>query len=366
MTNARANPCPDRAPAVAAGHLQSVPVYIIHFNSPDLLRRSVEAYRASEGVQAIIHVVDDCSTDLPTDFHDYLGLVPGDSWFTTPYNSGFTGAANVAMRHFLRERSERFMILAPHDSLPDRDAVKRLVEVTQETSAGIVGADRGDGAIGLWHPVVGWRIGRLFHGPPAIFGRSYPWLLGHCLLIRRQTLLAIGPEDERIFAYGDDVDLCIRAQRAGISIALAAGATVKNAGIPSSSPDLIAHLTARNSVLLARKHHGRLATLARIAWIAARALKALLYEQSGAASIAGHPMAALNGVRDAMLGRWGNPLSGNDKREHIAGGIRTDGRGILRVCAPHGLALRSSGDRAAPMLERRQSTIGISSAGLQQ
>jgi GT2 family glycosyltransferase len=46
--------------------------------------------------------------------------------------------------------------------------------------------------------------------------RSVGWAIGACLAARTKTLKQLGPFDERIFLYAEDLDLCLRAADAGI------------------------------------------------------------------------------------------------------------------------------------------------------
>jgi GT2 family glycosyltransferase len=48
--------------------------------------------------------------------------------------------------------------------------------------------------------------------------RSRPvgWAVGACLVARTETLRRLGPFDERIFLYGEDMDLGLRASDAGV------------------------------------------------------------------------------------------------------------------------------------------------------
>ncbi|HVE67698.1 MAG TPA: glycosyltransferase, partial [Solirubrobacteraceae bacterium] len=78
--------------------------------------------------------------------------------------------------------------------------------------------------VGAW-PWVGAAVpGAL--APRAVAARTEPWrlersvrvswLTGACLAAPRDTLLALGPFDERIELYGEDMDLGLRAAQAGV------------------------------------------------------------------------------------------------------------------------------------------------------
>src|SRR5439155_1726436 len=46
--------------------------------------------------------------------------------------------------------------------------------------------------------------------------RGVGWAVGACLAARTETLRALGPFDERIFLYGEDLELGVRAARTGV------------------------------------------------------------------------------------------------------------------------------------------------------
>ena len=46
--------------------------------------------------------------------------------------------------------------------------------------------------------------------------RRVGWAVGCALLARTETLRRLGPFDERLFMYGEDLDLCLRARRQGV------------------------------------------------------------------------------------------------------------------------------------------------------
>lgn len=77
--------------------------------------------------------------------------------------------------------------------------------------------------------------------------RPVDWILGACMLVRRQIVEQVGSMDERFFLYFEDVDWCYRIQRAGYKVYYVASAvmdhqhTRASAASPFSRP-LWAHL----------------------------------------------------------------------------------------------------------------------------
>jgi N-acetylglucosaminyl-diphospho-decaprenol L-rhamnosyltransferase len=70
--------------------------------------------------------------------------------------------------------------------------------------------------------------------------RSRPigWAAGACLLAPTQTLRRLGPFDERIFLFGEDMDLGLRASDAGVDIVFRPDARVVHSGAHSVGPSL--------------------------------------------------------------------------------------------------------------------------------
>lgn len=56
--------------------------------------------------------------------------------------------------------------------------------------------------------------------------RRTGWAVGACLVARTETLRRLGPFDERIFLYAEDMDLCLRAADAGVETWFCPGARV--------------------------------------------------------------------------------------------------------------------------------------------
>ncbi len=66
--------------------------------------------------------------------------------------------------------------------------------------------------------------------------RPVGWAVGAALVARTATLRALGPFDESIFMYGEDMDLGLRASAAGISTWFWPSARVLHAGAHSTDP----------------------------------------------------------------------------------------------------------------------------------
>ena len=56
------------------------------------------------------------------------------------------------------------------------------------------------------------------------------WVSGSCMLVRRKAFEELGGFDESYFMYGEDVDLCWRAHRAGYAVAWIPSASVTHVG----------------------------------------------------------------------------------------------------------------------------------------
>jgi N-acetylglucosaminyl-diphospho-decaprenol L-rhamnosyltransferase len=136
-----------------------------------------------------------------------------------------------------------------------------LDEVRTRPDAGLVSAEFGPRFALL--PVFDKVLGGYYR--PARRGRGwqdvdYPH--GTLLLARRECLEDIGLFDERYFAYCEEVDLGLRAARAGWRVGLVWGAVVDNGRLP---PQLLAdYLQLRNTLLLLRDHQGPSQVRARV------------------------------------------------------------------------------------------------------
>jgi GT2 family glycosyltransferase len=153
-------------------------------------------------------------------------------------NRGFTGGNNIVIRKWLAspECPEYFLLLNA-DTLIYPGALESLVQfMDRHPDAGIAGSrlEYADGARqgspfrfpgiateldrGLRLGVVSKLLSRWAIQAP-VFREAHPvdWVAGASMIIRRKVIDAIGPLDEGLYTYFDDVDYCLNAKRAGWS-----------------------------------------------------------------------------------------------------------------------------------------------------
>ena len=107
------------------------------------------------------------------------------------------------------------------------------------------------------------RVGRgAPDGPPFDRQREVEWVPGCAMLLARDAIDAVGLLDEAFFAYHEDVDWCVSARERGFRIVFAPDARVTHRGEGSLADrgpaNPARYLSARNTVLFARKHAGPL------------------------------------------------------------------------------------------------------------
>lgn len=274
----------------------AVRVVLVHWNQPERLAATVAAFRASEGVDVRVTVVDNGSRSP-------LGDGVADVVLDAGGNVGFGPGANVGLRRFLDDADDgEWVVIAPHDALPAPDCLRRLLDaVAGRPEAGLACADYGDGAT----PVVDRYFGGI-PGPMTVGEgwepAGYPH--GTLLIASRACLDDIGLFDERYFSYCEEADLGLRARAAGWDVGLVRGAIVRNPELHGALP-AVSYLQLRNTLLLVRDHSG---------WYHAgiRLHLALLQLGVGLAWPARrdpywHVEGKLRGMADFLRGRFGPP-----------------------------------------------------------
>lgn len=222
-----------------------VSICMVSLNCWPVLAPCLESLRATDpAVRHEIIVVDNASTDETRErlAREYPEVV----LIRNSRNVGFTKATNQA----LSVSRGRFVLWLNTDTLVSPTALRDLVGfLGAHPRAGIVGPKvlNADGSFqpqcrrGMPTPITALAYflglhkllptnrlagGYLLTYLPVDQSTQVAAVSGCCLLARREVLADIGPLDERIFGFGEDLDWCVRATKAGWEVWYHPGAVI--------------------------------------------------------------------------------------------------------------------------------------------
>lgn len=225
-----------------------ISVTLVLYNTSDFIRDCLESIRqdVASGLAEII-VVDnaspDCSAAIVREEFPEARLIRSE------INRGFAGGCNLAWPHV---RGKYWLLLNPDTKLPD-GALLRLVEWMEARpeigmgSPRIVQADGAPVYLSLAFPSLLRALletsrlhklaprafrSRLLH-IPELSSEEFvyvDWAPGTALIARREVVDAVGLLSEEYFMYGEDVEWCWRACRAGWKVGVYRGCSVIHLG----------------------------------------------------------------------------------------------------------------------------------------
>jgi GT2 family glycosyltransferase len=206
----------DAAPDVA--------VLIVNFKGKELTVECVRSVEASVGVRVHAFVIDNASGDGS---YEYLrDQLPAATVVAEPVNRGYPGGNNTALR-LASQVGARYAFILNNDTIVDPECIAWLVaEADAHRDVGLLTpqirfhspSDRlwfGGGRFSLWtgralH--VGWMKPLQFGLPAAT---DISWATGCAVLLPMDVVRRIGPLDESLFGYSEDLDWSLRFRRAG-------------------------------------------------------------------------------------------------------------------------------------------------------
>ncbi|MCY4437574.1 MAG: glycosyltransferase [Chloroflexi bacterium] len=260
-----------------------VSVVIVSYNVADLLASAIESVLADmerAGIAGEVIVVDNASQD------DSVATVsarfPNVRLIENSTNVGFGCAANQGM---LAASGELVVVLNPDASVQPGFFAAVRDYLVQEQHVGLLGPHivQADGTTQstcrrsyslvtalLESTPLQWWFGEM----PAL-QRFYcrnldetqaakvAWVVGACLVVRREVLKAVGGFDPRFFMYFEETDWCRRVREAGWDVGYFPGAHALHHESQSADQDLIARALNfhRSRHMFMAKERGRLVAL---------------------------------------------------------------------------------------------------------
>ena len=187
---------------------------------------------------------------------------------TLPCNMGFGTACNRAIDRALEDAACEYVLLLNNDVLVHPRTLSELADVAQaHPEAGILGPK----IYYLYNPHTIWYAGaRQRWGVLAAADtgrgqvdrgqfdvvRQVDYVFGAAMFIRRSVFERIGLFDEQFFLYLEDMDFCLRAQKAGFSLFFVPQACVWHKGSASTTHNngMRKYHFVKSTVSFAKKH----------------------------------------------------------------------------------------------------------------
>lgn len=254
--------------------MTKVSILIISYNTCELTLaciRSVFLQSKLDNYEVI--VLDNDSSDLSADaiereFADKVKLIRSQE------NLGFAGGNNVAAK----SASGEYLLLLNPDTVVLNSAIDALLDFAEEHESARIWGGRtvfADGSLNVrscWSRQTLWGLVSQVLGLTAIFSRSTffnpepigGWdregvravdiVSGCFLLIKRKFWEELDGFDSAFFMYGEEADLCLRAQKIGAHPMVTSAATIVHIGGASEKhqPDKLIRLITAKSLLIRR------------------------------------------------------------------------------------------------------------------
>lgn len=197
----------------------AVSVVVLAYGDEPLLPEVVASVLASEDVEVELVVVDNGYTGPSGEQLRQLPL----RWLSPGTNTGYTGGCNLGAA----ASSSEFIAFLNSDAVIDPRALAELARVTANPEIGIATAlvllyDERDTVNSAGNPVhyslLSWAGG---WGEPASAHEvetDCTCASGCLMMMRRSVFDELGGFHEMLFAYGEDVDLSLRAWQAGYRV----------------------------------------------------------------------------------------------------------------------------------------------------
>lgn len=286
-----------------------VAIIILNYNGKEVLSECLESVRKLRGDCHPV-VVDNASTDRSGEL--VATKFPEITLIRNQENLGFAEGNNVGIRSALDQGFEAVMLLN-NDTKVDPGLVGQLLAANTPLASPKIyfypgfefhharykDTDRGKV---IWYAggSIDWdNVWGVHRGVDEVDRGQYDradeleFATGCCLLIRREVFDQIGLFDPRYFLYYEDLDFCVRARWAGLTIRYTPSAILwhKNAQSSASGGSLHQYYFTRNRLLFGMRY-------------ASWRTKTALIRQSAKQLVTG-TAAEKQGVRDFYLKKFG-------------------------------------------------------------
>jgi GT2 family glycosyltransferase len=269
---------------------------IVSYNTRAMTLECLRALEADlAGIPSEIWVVDNASSDGSAEA--IRRELPGVKVVESKVNAGFGAANNVAMR----QATGRYFLLLNSDAFPRPGAIPTLIEYLESHPCAAIAGPRllnADGSLQVScfkfpTPLRAWLenlwISAAFKHHaylgdyrfwPHDTERNVDFLIGACMLLRREVFEQTGGFDERFFLYSEETDWQRRIRDLGWEIAFTPAAEATHLAGASGATDKknINRFFMESLDRYELKHHGGLGLISfRCAMVVGCALRAVIW-----------------------------------------------------------------------------------------
>lgn len=222
-------------------------IVIVNYNTKKYLYHTLLAiYAHPPGFEFEVIVVDNASKDGTCEM--LKKNFPQVRVIKNVINVGFARANNQATH---RVKGKYILFLNP-DAVPELDALESIVKFMDQTPyASCVGGKllNPNGTLQLSCRSFPTYV-TVFFGRRSFFRKTFPgnpfskgflltdldynkvqkvdWIIGACMLIKKETMAQVGYFDERFFLFVEDLDFCYRANKMGFNTYYFPGAVFRH------------------------------------------------------------------------------------------------------------------------------------------
>ncbi len=246
--------------------MRSVVVVLLSWNNKQAVIDCLARLSTLTGAHVHVVVIDNASSDgsVAAIAHAY----PDVTLLQEPLNRGFVGGVNRGLAEAARRGADFAWLINDDTQFDDDVLVPLLARAASDPRAGLLTPLLRnlppDGGEQFRNGLVDWKRGAMshnftdsVHAERAREGAT-PIVVGTALLVDLRVFRAIGPFDERFFAYWEDTDYSVRAARAGFDNVIVENAIVAHAApLVTTRPPHYHYYMIRNEALFWHKHwHG--------------------------------------------------------------------------------------------------------------
>jgi len=263
--------------------MSELAIVIVNYNTRSLTLDCLKSlYKNPPSGTFEVWLVDNASSDDSTERIERN--FPQVKLIKSKTNRGFAGGNNLALKEVCDKA--KYCLLLNTDTLVYPDSLDNLIKFAREnnfavSSCKLLSPDKSfqpnTGSLPTFFPMFFWLSGvddivkrfiaiPSYHQESKVFykkDRQVGWISGSVLLIESEVFKKIGFLDEKIFMYGEDVDFCWRAKKAGFRIGWTGSTKILHIGGASSDKPRLKQWSGEFKGLfyLYRKYYGAWAAL---------------------------------------------------------------------------------------------------------